>query len=1131
MGAADQVHPEGDAWVVSVHASEEAESVLGGGIVLDERRILTCAHVVERKTGGGKSLEAGTWQAREAWVGFPKAEDGGSDRRVPVERVAFPAPGARVRDLAVLHLAEPVPAGVTVAPLRCPRSGDLVGRRWWVFGFPGGDPVGDSADGRVGAALGHGWIRLDTGSRYPVLPGFSGSGLWSPDYRAVVGIVCQARGDRGDGRAITLYQADWWLPEEEIRALAERWSAADAGEVALSAWGWFLDGDREAARHRGSRVRGVGVDSERGYWFQGRRTALQAIRDWLAMGRLRPGENPEPSPDDEEETPPLGRPAFWLSAPLSPREQMKMQEADRRHAQELEAYKERRARKRLWRVLVVTGAPGTGKSAVLGRIVTTVDAAQRLPPSDTGVRATGESVSCAVHARSKTALEIATEIARASSAALPARIEDFSPALRAALLPAGEEDGAAHDVPAKQSRRRFIVIIDALDEAASPAEARGIVRHVVLGIADVAGTRVIVGSRHADGDGDLLDAFGGAVAQIDLDGPEFFEESDLAAYAEATLQLDGDERPGNPYTDQAVAGPVAAQIAAKSRGNFLVAGLIARAHGLHDEVPPDPAGLSFSAEVGDATREYLRRVPQVSAGVSAEEALTALASAEAPGLPASLWRVALRALAIGDIPEEVLTRFARSSAAGFLIETFGEDDQGATFCLSHQALSDALLQARAHVADPAADERALTKAFLAAGQQAGWVDAPGYLLRSLPTHALRAGMTGDLLADSAYLIHADLRRVLPALDHVSSAAGHARARLLRLTPSATLAGPGERAAQFSVTEALEGLGNAYRAGRWRDTPYRARWAVTDSQSELATLVELSGGRTLVAAGSVDNVNDRVQLRDLRTGDKVRDLKGRRARGGPVSTVPLAGDRTLVAVGGSDGSVWLWDPETGELVRVLDGHGAVGAVCAVELAQGRTLVAAGFANGAVRLWDPDSGELVRTLRGPRGWVYGICAVPLAGGRTLMACRSHRRVCLCDPETGDQVMDLSGYRGEIEAVCPVVLARKRTLLAAGGSYGVVWLWDLKSGEPVRALHGHGGQVNAVCPVVLAGGHTLLASGGADCTVRLWEPGSGTRLLAVPVHQPVKSIAWGDDSLCIGLPSGLLIIELGDLGLSAR
>jgi len=89
---------------------------------------------VERKTGGGKSLEAGTWQAREAWVGFPKAEDGGSDKRVQVQRVAFPAPGARVRDLAVLYLAEPVPAGVAVAPLRCPRSGDLVGRRWWCSG-------------------------------------------------------------------------------------------------------------------------------------------------------------------------------------------------------------------------------------------------------------------------------------------------------------------------------------------------------------------------------------------------------------------------------------------------------------------------------------------------------------------------------------------------------------------------------------------------------------------------------------------------------------------------------------------------------------------------------------------------------------------------------------------------------------------------------------------------------------------------------------------------------------------------------------------------------------------------------------------------------------------------------------
>jgi hypothetical protein len=339
MSDGGQVHPEDDAWVASIHASGDAYESLGSGVVLDDRRVLTCAHVVGRKDDDRIWAE----KTPRVWVTFPKVQEGDSDRRLPVGKIVFPEAAARVKDLAVLHLAEPVPPGVTAAPLRCPMPSDLVAKRWWAFGFPDGDPIGDSADGQVGAALAHGWIRLDTGSRYPVRPGFSGGGLWSPDYRAVVGVVGQARGDKGDGRAITFFYADDWFPGEKIKTLAERWSATAAGEVALSAWGWSLSDDVEGPRHWRPRARGVSIDSERGYRFCGRAAALEVIAGWL-----------------DREKP------------------------DRR-------------------VLVVAGSPGVGKSAVLGRIVTTSDpgAARQLPASDTGARASIGSVACAVQPKAR----------------------------------------------------------------------------------------------------------------------------------------------------------------------------------------------------------------------------------------------------------------------------------------------------------------------------------------------------------------------------------------------------------------------------------------------------------------------------------------------------------------------------------------------------------------------------------------------------------------------------------------------------------------------------------------------------------------------------------------------------------
>jgi Trypsin-like peptidase domain/AAA domain len=552
-------HPPADTWVAALYASENDSTPIGTALVIDSHRVLTCAHVVS-PVGAERDLDQ-----EPLWIAFPKADTVCPRRKVASMTIAASTSEA---DLVVLVLAEQVPAGVERAPLRCPKPRDLAGRRWWAFGFPNHDPKGNSADGLVGTSLGYGWVRLDADSRYHVEPGFSGGGLWSPDYEAVVAVVGEAN-KRGDGQAITLRWADQYFPDDKIALLAG-WSPGSAGEMALAAWGWSLTRDPEGVRHWRPRARGVSIESERGYRFRGRTAALTRIVSWLDRA----------APDRQ--------------------------------------------------VLVVTGSPGVGKSAVLGRIVTTADAAIRasLPPSDKVVRARVGSVSCAVHAKGKTALEVAEEICRAASARLPQQPDDLAPAVRDALDDRGGQ--------------RFNVIIDALDEAASPAQAREILGKVVLPLAETCsdvGAQVTVGTRRRDDDGDLLGRFGGALATIDLDDPKYFAEEDLAAYALACLQLAGDERPGNPYTDDAVAIPLASRIATMSGQNFLIAGLIARARGLHDNEAAKPAQLGSTGTVDLALAVYLHRLSPV-AGLPAGHVLTALAFAEAPGLPSDCggWR-------------------------------------------------------------------------------------------------------------------------------------------------------------------------------------------------------------------------------------------------------------------------------------------------------------------------------------------------------------------------------------------------------------------------------------------------------------------------------------------------------------
>src|SRR5579859_5644479 len=358
------LQPEDDSFAVVVYDSaEDGADRLGTAVVIDRSRLLTCLHVV-----------AADSDREQVWVAFPKAV--GSIHRD--RRPAVVSKADRDLDVAILRLAADLPSGVVAPPLRCPPARALLDKRWWAFGFAD-SRRGNSAYGSVAESLGDGYIRIDTnpGATYRLRAGFSGGGLWSPDFGAVVGVVATAD-EHGNGEAITLHQIDLCFPEEKLGELT-RWTARQAGETALAAWGWTLEHDPEGARHWGPKGRGVSGDSERGFRFRGRREALTEITGWL----------------------------------------------DREHP-------DRRA-------LVVTGSPGAGKSAVLGRVVTTADpvAVAALPASDQAVRATPGSVACAVHVKGKTALEVATEIARAASAALPDTEEDFAPALRAALAGRG----------------------------------------------------------------------------------------------------------------------------------------------------------------------------------------------------------------------------------------------------------------------------------------------------------------------------------------------------------------------------------------------------------------------------------------------------------------------------------------------------------------------------------------------------------------------------------------------------------------------------------------------------------------------------------------------------------------------
>lgn len=197
-----------------------------------------------------------------------------------------------------------------------------------------------------------------------------------------------------------------------------------------------------------------------------------------------------------------------------------------------------------------------------------------------------------------------------------------------------------------------------------------------------------------------------------------------------------------------------------------------------------------------------------------------------------------------------------------------------------------------------------------------------------------------------------------------------------------------------------------------------RWLVTSGLSQ----PELAVYQLLIAAGQ-----ERIEF------DHSFEIPGMRSRENWFGCLACSPDGQVCAAGANDGSLVVWNPESGaHQVLILGGDDAVHAV--VFTHDGQTLLS-GHENGEIRAW-----QLFPALRCIKKWA----AHP-------------------------------------QALRSLAVTPDGRFAFSGGDDCVVRAWEISSGACLRTLTGHIDAVTALC--VIDEGFRVV-SGSADGTLRVWD-----------------------------------------------
>ncbi|KAL3492213.1 WD40-repeat-containing domain protein [Aspergillus germanicus] len=209
----------------------------------------------------------------------------------------------------------------------------------------------------------------------------------------------------------------------------------------------------------------------------------------------------------------------------------------------------------------------------------------------------------------------------------------------------------------------------------------------------------------------------------------------------------------------------------------------------------------------------------------------------------------------------------------------------------------------------------------------------------------------------------------------------------------------------------------------------------------------------------------------------------------VSAVRFSPDAGMIASGGADGAIKVWDTSTGKLIHTFEGH--LAGVSTISWAPDGATIASGSDDKTIRLWNVLTGKAHRTpFLGHHNYVYSIAFSPK--GNMLASGSYDEAVFLWDVRSARVMKSLPAHSDPVSGIDVVW---DGTLIASCATDGLIRIWDTATGQCLRTLvHEDNPPVTAV--KFSPNGKYVLAWTLDDC-VRLWDYVEGRCLKTYQGH----------------------------------